>query len=143
MRFISIKVIFKVLEICDTNIIDIEVRMEQNPAPVAMPGQRELSFKIIDVLKFKTFHRNQKDIMFDLDMEGSNSTRKLFQILIRLLDVVKNRSDIMLDKFDVGSHARLADFILDLIHASEGCLLMSSSHNTNLIDIKRLNRLYQ
>lgn len=117
--------------------------MEQNPAPVAMPGQRELSFKIIDVLKFKTFHRNQKDIMFDLDMEGSNSTRKLFQILIRLLDVVKNRSDIMLDKFDVGSHARLADLILDLIHASEGCLLMSSSHNTNLIDIKRLNRLYQ
>ena len=75
--------------------------------------------------------------------EESNSTRKLFQILIRLLDVVKNRSDIMLGKFDVGSHVRLADFILDLIHASEGSLLMSSSHNTNLIDIKRLNRLYQ
>ncbi|KXB77221.1 hypothetical protein HMPREF1860_01510 [Prevotella amnii] len=49
----------------------------------------------------------------------------------------------MLGKFDVGSHVRLADFILDLIHASEGSLLMSSSHNTNLIDIKRLNRLYQ
>ena len=134
------KVILKALEVCDTDITDIEARKEQIPAPVAIPGQGELSFKLVDVLKFKTFHRNQKDVMFDLDLEESNGTRKLFQILIRLLDVVKNRKGIMMDEFDMGLHTRLADFILDLIHASEGSQLLFTSHNTNLIDVKRLRR---
>ena len=134
------KVILKALEICDTDITDIEARKEQVPSPVAIPGQGELSFTLVDVLKFKTFHRNRKDVMFDLDLEESNGTRKLFQILIRLLDVVKNRKSIMMDEFDMGLHTRLADFILDLIHASEGSQLLFSSHNTNLIDVKRLRR---
>ena len=134
------KVILKALEICDTDITDIEARKEQVPSPVAIPGQGELSFTLVDVLKFKTFHRNQKDVMFDLDLEESNGTRKLFQILIRLLDVVKNKKSIMMDEFDMGLHTRLADFILDLIHASEGSQLLFSSHNTNLIDVKRLRR---
>lgn len=108
-------VILKALEVCDTDITDIEVRKEQIPAPVMVPGQGDVSFKLVDVLKFKTFHRNNKDVMFDLDLEESSGTRKLFQILIRLLDVVKNRKSIMMDEFDLGLHTRLADFILDLI----------------------------
>ncbi len=134
------KVILKALEICDTDITDIEVRKEQIPAPIVVPGQTELSYKLVDVLRFKTIHRNQKDIMFDMDMEESNGTRKLFQILIRLLDVVKNKKNIMMDEFDMGLHTRLADFILDLIHASESSQLLFTSHNTNLIDVKRLRR---
>ena len=134
------KVILKALEICDTDITDIEVRKEQIPAPIVVPGQTELSYKLVDVLRFKTIHRNQKDIMFDMDMEESNGTRKLFQILIRLLDVVKNKKNIMMDEFDMGLHTCLADFILDLIHASESSQLLFTSHNTNLIDVKRLRR---
>ena len=135
------RVILKALEICDTDITDIEVRKEQIPAPVLpMPGQTELSFKMVDILRFKTVHRNQSDVMFDLDMEESNGTRKLFQILIRLLDVVKNKKSIMMDEFDMGLHTRLADFILDLIHASQSSQLLFTSHNTNLIDVKRLRR---
>jgi Predicted ATPases len=134
------KVILKALEISDTDITDIEARKEQVPAPVAIPGQPEMSYKLVDVLRFKTFHRNQKDVMFDMDMEESNGTRKLFQILIRLLDVVKNKKGIIMDEFDMGLHTRLADFILDLIHASESSQLLFTSHNTNLIDVRRLRR---
>lgn len=135
------RLILKALEICDTDITDIEVRKEQMPAPVLpVAGQTELSFKLVDVLRFKTVHRNQGDVMFDMDMEESNGTRKLFQILIRLLDVVKNGKSIMMDEFDMGLHTRLADFILDLIHASESSQLLFTSHNTNLIDVKRLRR---
>lgn len=134
------KVILKALEICDTDITNIEARKEQIPMPLVSPRIGDASFKLIDVLKFKTFHRNNKDVMFDLDMEESNGTRKLFQILIRLLDVVKNRKGIILDEFDMGLHTRLADFILDLIHASECSQLLFSSHNTNLIDMDRLRR---
>ena len=132
------KVILKALEICDTDITDIEARKEHIYAPAAVLGQVEM--KAVDVLKFKTFHRNQKDVMFDMDMEESDGTRKLFQILLRLLDVVRNRKGIMLDEFDQSLHTRLADFILDLIHASESSQLLFTSHNTNLIDVKRLRR---
>ena len=134
------KVILKALEICDSDITDIEARKEQTTAPVTTPGQSELSYKVVDVLRFKTFHRNLKDVMFDMDMEESNGTRKLFQILIRLLDVVKNKKGILMDEFDMSLHTRLADFILDLIHASDCSQLLFSSHNTNLIDVKRLRR---
>ena len=132
------KVILKALEICDTDITDIEARKEQIYAPAAVLGQVEM--KPIDVLKFKTFHRNNKDVMFDMDMEESDGTKKLFQILLRLLDVVKNKKGIMLDGFDQNLHTRLADFILDLIHASESSQLLFTSHNTHLIDVKRLRR---
>ena len=47
---------------------------------------------------------------------------------------------IMMDEFDMGLHTRLADFILDLIHASDRSQLLFTSHNTNLIDVKRLRR---
>ena len=134
------KVILKALEICDTDITDIEVRKEQMAVPMTKSEQDGAIFKLVDVLKFKTFHRNQKDIMFDLDMEESNGTRKLFQILLRLLEVVRGKKAIMMDEFDASLHIRLADFILDLIHASEGSQLLFSSHNTNLIDVKRLRR---
>lgn len=132
--------ILKALQICDVDITDISARKEQATIPGALTGDAGLSYKLVDVLRFKTRHRNQDGVMFDLDLEESNGTRKLFQILIRLLDVVVNRKGIMLDEFDTGLHTRLADFILDLIHASDSSQLLFSSHNTNLIDTRRLRR---
>ena len=52
------------------------------------------------------------------------------QILIRLLDVFKNKKGILMDEFDMGLHTRLVDFILDLIHVSESSQLLFTSHNT-------------
>lgn len=132
------RVILKALEICDIDITDIEVQKEQ--ISVIASKQEELPYQLIDVLRFKTFHRGHKDIMFDMDVEESSGTRKLFQMLIRLLDIVKNKRSIILDEFDMGLHTRLADFILDLIHASTSSQMLFTSHNTNLIDIKRFRR---
>ncbi len=135
------KIILKALAICDTDICDIKVRHEQVPAPVmSSPGSPELNFRMIDILRFQTTHKRSPEVVFDLDVEESNGTRKLFQILLRLLDVVRNRKSLMMDEFDMGLHTRLADFILDLIHASESSQLLFTSHNTNLIDMRRLRK---
>ena len=135
------KIILKALAICDTDICDIKVRHEQVPAPVmSSPGSPELNFRMIDILRFQTTHKRSPEVVFDLDVEESNGTRKLFQILLRLLDVVRNRKTLMMDEFDMGLHTRLADFILDLIHASESSQLLFTSHNTNLIDMRRLRK---
>lgn len=135
------KVILKALAICDTDITDIRVRHEQIPAPL-MPsaGNPDLNFRMVDILRFQTIHKRSPEVVFDLDVEESNGTRKLFQILLRLLDVVRNKKSLIMDEFDVGLHTRLADFILDLIHASESSQLLFTSHNTNLIDMKRLRK---
>lgn len=135
------KVILKALAICDTDITDIRVRHEQIPAPL-MPsaGNPDLNFRMVDSLRFQTIHKRSPEVVFDLDVEESNGTRKLFQILLRLLDVVRNKKSLIMDEFDVGLHTRLADFILDLIHASESSQLLFTSHNTNLIDMKRLRK---
>lgn len=85
-------------------------------------------------------HKRSPEVSFDLDVEESNGTRKLFQILLRLLDVVRNGKSLTMDEFDMGLHTRLADFILDLIHASESSQLLFTSHNTNLIDMRRLRK---
>lgn len=135
------KIILKALAICDTDICDIKVRHEQVPAPVmSSPCSPELNFRMIDILRFQTTHKRSPEVSFDLDVEESNGTRKLFQILLRLLDVVRNRKSLMMDEFDMGLHTRLADFILDLIHASESSQLLFTSHNTNLIDMRRLRK---
>ena len=135
------KVILKALSICDTDICDINVRHEHVPAPiVSSPASPGLNFRMIDILRFQTIHKRSPDVVFDLDAEESNGTRKLFQILLRLLDVVRNGKSLMMDEFDMGLHTRLADFIIDLIHASENSQLLFTSHNTNLIDMKRLRK---
>ena len=135
------KIILKALAICDTDICDIKVRHEQVPAPVMpTPGTPELNFRLVDILRFQTIHKKSPDVVFDLDVEESSGTKKLFQILLRLLDVVRNKKSLMMDEFDMGLHTRLADFILDLIHASESSQLLFTSHNTNLIDMKRLRK---
>lgn len=135
------KVILKALSICDTDICDIKVRHEQVPAPIMSSlASPELNFRMIDILRFQTIHKRAPNVVFDLDVEESNGTRKLFQILLRLLDVVRNGKSLMMDEFDMGLHTRLADFIIDLIHASENSQLLFTSHNTNLIDMKRLRK---
>lgn len=134
-------VILKALAICDTDICDIKVRHEQIPAPVMpSPGSPDLNFRLVDMLRFQTIHKIAPNVVFDLDVEESSGTKKLFQILLRLLDVVANKKSLMMDEFDMGLHTRLADFILDLIHASGQSQLLFTSHNTNLIDMKRLRK---
>ena len=77
---------------------------------------------------------------FDLLTEESDGTIKLFRILLNLLDVVKHGKTLLLDEFDSSLHIRLADFIIDLVHASKASQLLFTSHSTNLIDIHRFRK---
>ena len=75
-----------------------------------------------------------------MDKDESTGTRELFKLLLSLLDVVRNKKALMADEFDDRLHTRLADFAIDLIHASERSQFLFSSHNTNLIDANHFRR---
>ena len=99
-----------------------------------------MTLQTVEQMRFKTYHHHAPEVAFDLANEESSGTIQLLGILLRLLDVVKENKSVMIDEFDRSLHTRLADFILDLIHAAPNSQLLFSSHNTNLIDVSRLRR---
>lgn len=124
MNFEKFKpLILQALAICDSDIVDIKIVHVND-----------------DNLRFITFHRENPSLPFDLLTEESDGTIKLFRILLGLLDVVKHGKMLMLDEFDSSLHIRLADFIIDLVHASSSSQLLFTSHRTSLIDIHRLRK---
>ena len=138
-------VILKALSICDSDISNIEYERQliSMPFPVASEvnkGGISMTLKTVEQMRFKTYHHHAPEVAFDLANEESSGTIQLLGILLRLLDVVKENKSVMIDEFDRSLHTRLADFILDLIHAAPNSQLLFSSHNTNLIDVSRLRR---
>ena len=112
--------ILRALSICDTDIVDIKINKANG--------------------HFVTYHKENPSLPFDLLTEESDGTIKLFRILLNLLDVVKHGKTLLLDEFDSSLHIRLADFIIDLVHASKASQLLFTSHSTNLIDIYRFRK---
>lgn len=132
--------ILAALQQCDSDICDIEKKHEMVAMPVSGNpfGAPE---RIInrDVVRFLTYHKIAPEVPFDID-EESDGTKRLFSILLRLIDVVKNDKSVMLDEFDTSLHANISEFVLDLIHASKGSQLLFSTHNLGLINMNRFRR---
>ena len=118
--------ILAALALCDSDIIDIELdyeRMDNLRRPV-----------------FTTYHKADSSIPFDMAKEESSGTNNLFRLLLTMLDVMDNGKLMLLDEFDNSLHTFLADFVINLIHASNDAQMIFTSHNTNLIDTKKLRK---
>lgn len=138
--------VLSALKFCDSDIVDVRCVREKvegwsvtldllngAPSSIARPGPTE-------VVRFETFHKHQPSISFDLAQEESLGTSRMFNAMLRLITVVHENKTLMLDEFDASLHIRIAEFILDLIHASDGAQLLYTTHNTRLIDMQRLRR---
>ena len=135
------RLILEFLRICDSDICDIAVRntILQNPLTLTIDDKvvpsEPLNFKQI-----LTFHRANPDIAFNFDTEESDGTKQLFMLIHRLIDVHYNGKSLILDEFDKSAHLRMAEFVLNYIHASKSSQLLFSSHNVRLIDMKRFRK---
>ncbi len=138
------KVVLEALNVCDSDICNIDIHKEKIPQlsfSIAIGADKAPSqLKEVETVRFSTYHKFAPQIPFDMMTEESNGTKQLFGVLLRLLDVVKNKKALMIDEFDISLHTFLADFILDIIHASSNSQLLFTSHNTNLIDTERLRK---
>lgn len=136
--------ILHALQICDSDITEIDFVKEKIKLPsIPMIGMEQVAGqtqKEIEFIRFKTVHKHDKSVSFDLQTEESTGTVKLFNILLLLLNVLQGGKALMLDEFDISLHSRLADFIIDVFHASSSSQLLYTTHNTNLIDVKRLRK---
>ena len=136
------KIVLEALNVCDSDICNIELHKEKGQQWSVSFGENATPSKLqeVEIVRFLTYHKFAPQIPFDMATEESNGTRQLFGVLLRLLDVVKNKKALMIDEFDLSLHTLLADFILDLIHASTNAQLLFTSHNTNLIDMTRMRK---
>lgn len=142
--FINYKpLILKALAICDSDISNIELRLKDvlQPVQVMQPnGEPTITLLPTKEPVFKTYHKQNPKLQFDMDTEESEGTKRLFHIVLRFIDIIRNGKSLMLDEFDRQLHVRLADFIIDLVHATPHSQMLFTSHNTNLIDMKRFRK---
>jgi len=130
--------ILRALSICDSDITDIKIILEDRKVP-SFDDTFEILKPDINSLRFETFHKVSPSISFDLT-EESGGTRQLFNMLFFILHIVRKNKTLMVDEFDLSLHTKLAEFVIDLFHASPSSQFIFTSHNTNLINVKRFRR---
>ena len=117
-------------------MFSIEHQITRNGEPISI----NTSNQIVEVINFYTTHKRNPDITFHLQAEESAGTIQIFNLLLLLLDVCKTGKTLILDEFDASLHTELAQFILDMVNASKSAQFLFTSHNTNLLDIKKMRR---
>ena len=135
--------ILKAMKICDSDIQDITLKRRTTLQPVQTiqpNGELTLEVRPVEIVQFKTAHKQDPNVLFDMEEEESEGTKRLFNIVTRLIDVIRHGKSLMLDEFDRQLHTHLADFIIDLVHATPDSQLLFTSHNTNLMDMDRFRR---
>jgi len=127
------------LSVCDSDISEIKLISEK----IIRDGTHKHDGTINhsgSILKFETFHKAEPSTTFDLLNEESSGTKQLFSMLFFLLHAIKSEKIFILDEFDLSLHTKLAEFVIDLFHAGSKAQFLFTSHNTNLIDVKRFRR---
>ena len=140
--------ILQALKMADSDINDINVKIERTPLLSVQPQITKNGIpiptntvtQVAEIINFYTVHKRNSDISFNLQGEESAGTIQIFNLLLILLDVCKNGKTLILDEFDASLHTELAQFILDMVNASKSAQFLFTSHNTNLLNIKKMRR---
>lgn len=140
------EMILSAMQIADSDIVNIEMTKEVVPVKrlKATFGSDDSTSSVEDemqeVLRINTYHRNNPSVPFDFDREESDGTRKLFYVILRLLDVIKEDKILLIDEIDTHMHTDIIEFIINLFHASNQSQFIFTTHNTNLIDLKKMRK---
>lgn len=137
--------ILKVLKIADSDIIDIRSQHELRPLTTAVfdPQSNQLLSRD-DIqkpqLKITTFHKNNPEVPFDFYSEESSGTQEFFHMMLTILNIIKGNKVLLIDEIPSGLHVKLVEYILNLFHQSESAQLIFSTHNTNLLNMKKMRK---
>ena len=92
----------------------------------------------------KTFHRGNPDIAFDFDTEESEGTKTLFQMMLSMIDIIRNGRTLLIDEIETSLHPHLVEYIINLFNNSDNAQLIYTTHNTHLLntDFQRRDQVY-
>ena len=114
--------ILEILNTADSDIVDIRIQGND----------------------LKTFHRGNPDIAFDFDTEESEGTKTLFQMMLSMIDIIRNGRTLLIDEIDTSLHPHLVEYIINLFNNSDNAQLIYTTHNTHLLntDFQRRDQVY-
>jgi hypothetical protein len=137
--------ILKVLKIADSDIVDIHSQHELKQLTTAVfDPQSNLLLSRDDIqkpqLKITTYHKNNPEVPFDFYSEESSGTQEFFHMMLTILNIIKGNKVLLIDEISSGLHVKLVEYILNLFHQSESAQLIFSTHNTNLLNMKKMRK---
>ena len=133
------------LKAADSDIIDIHSQQELKPLTTAVfDPQSNMLLSRDDIqkphLKITTYHRNNPEVPFDFYSEESSGTQEFFHMMLTILNIIKGNKILLIDEISMGLHVNLVEYILNLFHQSESSQLIFSTHNTKLLNMKKLRK---
>jgi AAA15 family ATPase/GTPase len=111
--------LLKALNMADSDIVDISLK---------------------EGLFFKTFHKANKDVQFDLMSEESKGTQVLFSLMLVVIDIVKNNKVLLIDEIEASLHSKIVEYIVELFHVSSSAQIIFTTHNTSLLNLNKLRK---
>ena len=114
--------ILRILNAADSDIVDVKIQGNS----------------------LKTFHKSNPNIAFDFDTEESEGTKTLFQMMLGIINVIRNDRTLLMDGIDINLHPHLVKYIINLFNRSNHAQLIYTAHNTHLLntDFQRRDQVY-
>ncbi len=136
--------LLQALKMADSDIVDVKIKKEvhkvKNLKADFNTNQTSIEEALEEQLKITTYHRSSPKTAFDFNTEESAGTKKLFFIMLTLLDIVKNNKVLLIDEIEDSLHTSIVEYIIQLFNASQHAQLIFSTHNTKLLDLNKLRK---
>lgn len=136
--------LLKGLLMADSDIVDFKHKVikEKGKKLRANLDTQEAFFEDdeLESLEIKTYHRYSPNVSFDLITEESDGTKKLFFMLLTVLDIIRNNKTLLVDEIEDSLHPKIVDYLIKLFNASNKAQLIFSTHNTNLLDLNKFRK---
>lgn len=136
--------LLQALKIADSDIIDIKIRKIKQQGKNINANLEKLTISVEDIiqdaLQIKTYHKTDPTVGFDLLTEESEGTKKLFVIMLSILDIVTNDRILMIDEIGESLHSDIIDYIFNLFRAGNKAQLICTTHNTRFLNLKKFRK---
>ncbi len=136
--------LLEALRIADSDIIDIKIRKVKQQSKNFNANLQDLTLSVEDViqdaLQIKTYHRTDPGIGFDLISEESEGTKKLFVIMLNILDIISNNKILLIDEIGESLHTDIIEYIFNLFRAGKKAQLICTTHNTRFLNLTKFRK---
>jgi len=116
--------LLEALRIADSDIVDIKIRKVKKQGKNINANLQDLTLSVEDViqdaLQIKTYHKTDPSVSFDLLTEESEGTKKLFVIMLNILDIISNDKILVIDEIGESLHPDIIEYIFNLFRAETG-----------------------
>jgi hypothetical protein len=114
--------LLRVLRFADSDIVDVRCLHDE-----AKP-------------KMITFHKVNPEVPFDFYAEESKGTQILFNMMLTILNIIRANKVLLIDEIETSLHPKLVEYIIGMFHHSKAAQLIFTTHNTCLLDTRKMRK---